>query len=97
MKQTLMILQLALGIIPQIVEIVKAVEVPGHGAEKLNLVGALVEQAFTTLPSDIQEAIGATKIGNYARQIVGLIVPFLNITGVFTKAPTPKPVVAAAR
>lgn len=95
MKQALLILQLALGIVPQMLATIQAIEVPGHGTEKLNVVTQLVQAAFDTLPDPVRTQIEGSKVVSFAQRVTGIIVSFLNITGVFTKAAQQTPAAPA--
>lgn len=98
MKQALLIMQLALGIVPQMFATIQAIEVPGHGAEKLNVITQLVQAGFDTLPGDVRTQIEGSKIVNFATRVTGIIVSFLNLTGVFTtKSATQTPAITPAK
>lgn len=85
LKTALMVLQLAISLIPSIVELVKAVEIPGYGPDKFKLVVGAIRDAFDILPDDIKSQIGLNKVEDFAGKLVNRIVEFLNATGVFQK------------
>jgi hypothetical protein len=89
-------MQLALGIVPQIVEVVKAIEVPGRGTEKLGVITALLQAAFDVLPDGLKAQIEANKIASFAVTVTRIVVDYLNATGVFARS-APKPAVPAGR
>jgi len=86
MKQILMIMQLALGIVPQILATIQAIEVPGNGAAKMEVVTQLVQASFDTLPAPLKAQIEGSTIVAFAQKVTNILVKFLNLTGVFTRA-----------
>lgn len=85
MKNALLVLQLALGLVPSVLAVIQAVEVPGSGAAKLETVSGIILAAFELLPEDIRRQIGADKILPFAKQVISLLVTLLNVTGQFKK------------
>jgi hypothetical protein len=88
-KDALLVIQIALGLLPQILRLVKDLEaefaLPGYGPEKLGLITATVKEAFALLPDDIEKKIGIDKIEKFVTNVVGFIVALLNKAGVFKK------------
>lgn len=82
-KKALAYIQLAIGIIPMIIELVKAVEIPGNGPAKLAAVVELVKAAYSLIPEDVAKALGIDKLETFVTKVVNIIVSFLNSTGVF--------------
>ena len=66
--------------------IVRAIEVPGFGAEKLGLVTKVVAETFNLLPPDVKKQIGGDKIDTFVRKLIEYIVSFFNTVGVFSKS-----------
>jgi hypothetical protein len=85
LKDTLVVLQLALQLLPTIMNIVRAIEVPGFGAEKLALITKTVTEAFNLLPPDVKKQIGGDKIDSFVKNLVSYIVTFFNAVGIFSK------------
>jgi hypothetical protein len=85
LKDTLVVIQIALGLLPTIMNIVKQIEVPGFGAEKLGLITKTVAEAFNLLPADVRKQIGGDKLEVFVKKVVEYIVTFFNVTGVFSK------------
>jgi hypothetical protein len=86
MNAILLALRTALGIIPQVIEVIKAVELPGNGADKAKVVLGIVEAAFDLLPGDVLGVIDRNKIGAFVHRTLDLVVGLLNTAGVFKKA-----------
>jgi hypothetical protein len=87
LQQSIAIMTMALGIVPQVLEIIKAAEVPGHGTDKFKLVTGIVSAALGLLPESAKNAIGENKIMAFMEKVVNMLVSFLNITGQFKKSP----------
>ena len=85
--EAITILKIALSLVPQALDIVKAVETPGNGAAKAQTVGALIAAAFDLLPPDVGKLIGADKLKTFTQSIIGTLVGFLNLVGAFKKTP----------
>jgi hypothetical protein len=86
-KKALAIVQIAMGIIPQIIELVKAVEVGGHGPEKADAVGKLIKAALELMPETLRTSLGIDRIEAFATRVITIVVSFLNAVGVFQKTP----------
>lgn len=84
-KKVLGYLQLAIGLVPQIIELVKAVELPGNGAQKLATVIEIVKAAWQLIPDELGHAVGLDKVEAFVAKIVPVIVQLLNAAGVFRK------------
>ena len=84
-KDALAVLQLAMGLIPHIAELVKAFEMPGFGPEKLALVVNTVKEAFNLLPDELRTKIAGDRIEAFVTKVVGFLVIFFNLTGIFKK------------
>ena len=84
--QGVAILKIALGIVPQVIEIIKAIELPGFGAEKAKAVCDAVVAAFDLLPDEIKKIIGSEKVHAFASAIITIIVTYLNLTGFFKRS-----------
>ncbi len=92
-------IQLFLGLLPTIIETVKAVETafpqPGSGAQKLDLVLSTVQAAAATVP-EVVAATGETKAAVQAKDVpaltaglthvIGAVVSFFNAAGIFKKS-----------
>jgi hypothetical protein len=72
-------------LIPKIIEMVKAVELPGNGADKLAIIVNFVHTAFEELAPELLSVISGDKIKAFTVRVVGIIVGFLNKVGVFAK------------
>lgn len=83
------VLQIAIGLIPTIIPLVKSIETPGFGEEKLQVIKTSVIASLKLLPDDVQAEIKADKIEAFTETVVNTIVSFLNITGAFKKQPDP--------
>lgn len=82
--QTILVtIQIAISLVPHIIEVVKAVETPGFGPEKLALVVSTIKEAFNLLPSEVLQKIGADRLESFVVKVVGFVVTFLNKVGVF--------------
>lgn len=84
-KKMLVYLQLAIGLVPQIIELVKAVELPGNGAAKFEAVIAIIKAAYQIIPEELAHAVGLEKVEAFVARVVPIIVTLLNATGVFKK------------
>lgn len=85
LKKALLYFQLALGIVPQIIELVKAVELPGNGAAKLATVIDIIKAAFEIIPDEVKAIVGLPKIEAFVARIVPILVSLMNLAGVFKK------------
>lgn len=86
MSNFILALRTALAIIPEIINIIKALEVPGFGAEKLQAVIAIVLEAVGAMPEELKALLDASKFGSFVSKIVSIVVTFLNAVGVFKKS-----------
>lgn len=86
MSNFILALRTALAIIPEIINIIKALEVPGFGAEKLAAVVKIVLAAVDALPEELQKIIDASKFGAFIEKVVSIIVSLLNAVGIFKKS-----------
>ena len=86
-QKALSILQIALGIVPAVIDMVSKIEVPGNGAAKLKVVQDFIVAAFQMLPDDVKSIIGGEKLLAFATTVIGLVVSFMNLTGAFKKSP----------
>jgi hypothetical protein len=84
-KKVLVYLQLAIGIVPQIIELVKAVELPGNGAAKFAAVIEIVKAAWELIPDEVAAVIGLQKVEAFVAKVVPIIVTLLNAAGIFKK------------
>lgn len=85
-KKALAYLQLAREIALMVIDFVKAVEIPGNGAEKLATVIELVKAAWEeVVPAEIKKVLGLEQIEKFVKVVVEIVVKFLNLTKVFTK------------
>lgn len=84
-RKVLMYLQLALGLVPQIIELVKAVELPGNGPQKLATVIEIVKAAWELIPEEIAQVIGLAKVEAFVAKVVPIIVMLFNAAGIFKK------------
>ena len=85
-QRALSILQIALGIVPAVIDMVRAIEVPGNGQAKLKVIQDFIAAAFDMLPEDVKVLIGGEKLKSFATTVIGLVVSFLNLVGGFKKA-----------
>jgi len=85
MSNIIQALRVALSVIPEVINIIKAVELPGSGADKAAAVLQIVTAAFQTLPADVASAIGLDKVQAFASKVIDIVVGFLNKVGVFKK------------
>jgi len=76
-----------ISIVPSLIGIIKAVELPGSGADKAATVTGLVVEAFKIVPPEIVKQIGLDKVESYVRKAIELVVNFLNKVGVFNARP----------
>lgn len=83
MSSILLALQLALGLVPSIIDTVKAIETPGNGADKAATVINIVKTGISELAPDLQSKIGVDKLTSFVSKTIDIIVGFLNKVGVF--------------
>ena len=80
-------IQVIAALVPQIIDIIRAIEIPGNGADKLALVKDIIRAIIETLPEDIAGALKG-KLDWLLDRIVGAVVGFLNKVGIFKPAPS---------
>lgn len=85
MSKYLNVVTLLLSLVPQIIAMVKAIELPGNGADKAAAVISIVKETLTVLPEDLRKLIGADKVEGWLSTIISIVVNFLNKTGYFPK------------
>ena len=85
MGNIIKIIQLALAIIPGIIELVKAIELPGNGADKAAVVLALAKAALELVPDDLAKLIGLDKVEGFIGRVIDIVVGFMNTIGAFKK------------
>ena len=88
-KKALAQMQLTLGLIPDIIALVKSVEIPGNGPEKLSVVTDLIALCWDMIPDAVKQAIGLQKVEDFVVKVVNRVVEFLTKAGVFK---TSKPI-----
>ena len=81
MANFLKIIQLALGIVPMIIDMVKAIELPGNGLAKKDAVLQIVVAAITTFSPEL--GVKVDTIGKFVSQVIDIVVTLLNAAGVF--------------
>lgn len=81
MSNFLKIIQLALGIVPFVIEMVKAIEIPGNGIAKKDAVLEIVTAAITTFSPEL--GVKVDTIGRFISQVIDIVVTLLNAAGVF--------------
>lgn len=85
LKDTLVVLQLVMSLLPTIMNVVRQIEVPGYGSEKLGLITKTIAAGIELLPVDVKKQIGVDKVEAFAKKVVEYIVSFFNTVGVFGK------------
>lgn len=78
------ILKAIAGLIPLVIEAVKAVEMPGNGAEKAAAVEAIASGILAEVAPDFIKKLGVSKIGSIIQKVIGIAVDFLNKVGFFS-------------
>jgi len=81
MGNFLKIIQVALGIVPMIIELIKAIEIPGNGLAKKDAVLAIVAAAISTFAPEL--GVKVDTIGRFVSQVIDIVVGLLNMAGVF--------------
>jgi len=76
-------IRLLLGIIPALIELIKAIELPGNGADKAAAIIAIIKAAFEVIPGELKEIIGLDHVEAFVRKVIDIVVGFLNKVGVF--------------
>jgi len=87
MDKFLLIWKTLLGLIPIVLEIVKAVKVPGNGPTKFSTVMDLTIAGFDALPDDVKKLIPIDTIKGFLAKAINAAVAFYNLVGVFKKSP----------
>lgn len=82
-QQSIGWIQMALSIVPQIIALVKAVELPGNGPAKLAAVIEIVKAAYAMIPPELAQAIGIEKVEAFVTKVVSVVVALLNKAKVF--------------
>lgn len=83
---------LILSLVPRVLSLILAFEMPGEGEMKTQLVSDTVVAAIEALPDDTRAQIHADQVEPIIKTVTGLIVTYLNARGVFKKS-EPAPVV----
>ena len=86
MKSIIQAVQLALALIPQIIELIKSIELPGNGAAKAKVIIELVKAALELVPDDLVKLLGAEKVVAFVQRVIDIIIAFLNSVGLFRKS-----------
>lgn len=81
------ILPLILGLVPQIIDTIKAVEVPGNGIAKKNAVLEIVTTAITMFAPDL--GVKVEMVSAFASSVIDIMVGLLNASGVFKNPSRP--------
>ena len=85
MSNVLKIIQLALGLVPQIIETVKAIEIPGNGLAKKDAVLSIVTAAIKVFAPDL--GVKVEQVTSFVSSVIDIVVGLLNASGVFAKKP----------
>ena len=85
MANFLLALKTALAVIPEVIAIIKAIESPGGGPQKLSAVVQIVMEALGALPDELKGLINASTFGKYVEKVVGIVVTLFNSLGIFSK------------
>ena len=83
------VLRIGLGIVPQVIDVVKAFEQgsdPKTGDQKKAAVVGLVQASFDLLPDDVRKEIEDNKILSFAGKVIDVVVTGLNAIGIFKKS-----------
>lgn len=94
------VISLAISLIPTIKTAAQAIESPGNGAQKTQVIVDAAIAGLKLLPQDTQDKIHADDIGGVAQAVTKTVVGFLNESGQFKKdepAATPAPPVPVLR
>ena len=84
MGSALKIIQIALALVPYIIETVKAVEVSGNGPAKKDAVIAIVSAGIDSFAPEL--GVSSDKVQGFISKVIDLVVGLLNKVGVFKKA-----------
>lgn len=82
-QQSIGWLTLALSIVPQIIALVKSLELPGNGPLKLETLLEIVKAAYAFIPAEVAKALGIEKLETFVTKVVSLVVALLNKAGIF--------------
>jgi hypothetical protein len=85
LKKALLYVQLAIGLIPSIVDLVKQFELPGNGPAKAQAVLEIVKATWLIVPEEVQKQLGLDKLEAFVTKVVPVIVTYLNAFGIFKK------------
>jgi hypothetical protein len=85
MGNVLKIIQLALALVPQIIETVKAIEIPGNGLAKKDAVLSIVISAIKMFAPDL--GVKIEQVSGFVSSVIDIVVGLLNASGVFSKKP----------
>ena len=80
------VLMSLVGLLPAVIELMKAVEGPGHGAEKKAAVLNLISQAIDTANSVANMGLPKDTIMAFVGQAIDVIAGLMNVIGTFRKA-----------
>jgi hypothetical protein len=86
MGNFILALRTLLQLVPTILELIKAVEVPGFGVEKLETVIGLVLAAFDVLPDEVRKLIPVDTVKLFITKAVAVIIAFYNAVGIFKRS-----------
>ena len=86
MGNVLLIWKTLLGLVPVIIDVIKAVELPGNGSAKLEAVVALVLAAFEVLPEEVIKLIPVATVKLFITKATAVIVSLFNLVGLFSKS-----------
>lgn len=75
-----------LSLLPLIVELIKAIELPGNGEEKKQTVISLALEAIKGLAPDLLKDLDLDKLRSYLSAAIDIIVALFNRTGIFKKS-----------
>ena len=78
--------RLALGIVPELIALIKAVELSGNGAAKATAVAELVKAALNLVPEELVKIVHIDKIDGFVRRAIDVVVGLLNAAGAFKKS-----------
>ncbi len=90
MQNILNVFRLAMALVPLIVETVKAVEIPGNGADKSAAVLQIVLAGLDGIAPDLAQLFGIDKLTSFINKVINIVVALLNKAGIFNTS-TPKP------
>lgn len=82
-QQAIVYLKLGLAIVPEIIDLIKKIELPGNGPDKLALLLQIVGEAWELVPEELRKVLGLATVQRFVEKVTGYIVIFLNKFGVF--------------